>query len=66
MKQNSRYTHGVVVQNTLVILPIETLVLICSFLPVRDIVKVRCVLKILHQVGEITLENLHLVTVSSS
>ena len=52
MEQNLHSTHGIVVQNTLVTLPIEVLVYICSFLSVRHIVKVRCVSKILRHVGE--------------
>ena len=52
MEQNLHSTHGVVVQNTLVTLPIEVLVYICSFLSVRHIVKVRCVSRILRHVGE--------------
>ena len=56
MEQNSYSDHGVVVENiarnTLMTLPIEVLVYICSFLSVRDIVKVRCVSSILRQVGE--------------
>ena len=55
MEQNSYSDHGVVeniARNTLMTLPIEVLVCICSFLSVRDIVKVRCVSKILRQVGE--------------
>ena len=52
MEENSHYGHGVVVHNSLITLPIELLVYICSFLSVRDVVKIRCVSKILRYVGE--------------
>ena len=51
MEQNSHSGHGVI-QNTLITLPMEMLVYICSFLSVRDVVKIRCVSKILRYVGE--------------
>ena len=52
MEQSAHSDRGVVVQNTLITLPIEVLVYICSFLSVRDGVKIRCVSKILRRVGE--------------
>ena len=51
MEQNSHSGHRVI-QNTLITLPMEMLVYICSFLSVRDVVKIRCVSKILRYVGE--------------
>ena len=52
MEHNSHSAHGVVVQSTLMTLPIEVLLFICSFLSVRDIVKIRCVSKTLRHVGD--------------
>ena len=52
MEQNSNSGHRVVVQSTLLTLPIEVLVYICSFLSIRDIVKVRCVSKIFRHITE--------------
>ena len=52
MKQSGHSDHEVDAHNTLVTLPIEILVYICSFLSVRDIVKIRCVSKILRRVSE--------------
>lgn len=52
MEQNSHSGHKVIVQNTLVTVPIEMLVYICSFLSIRDIVEIRCVSKILRHVSE--------------
>ena len=52
MEENSLSGRRVVVKNTLITLPIEMLVYICSFLSVRDVVKIRCVSKILRYVGE--------------
>ena len=51
MEKISHSGHGVI-QNTLITLSIEVLVYICSFLSVRDVVKIRCVSKILRYVGE--------------
>ena len=52
MEENSLSGRRVVVKDTLITLPIEMLVYICSFMSVRDVVKIRCVSKILRYVGE--------------